>query len=251
MRASVRLVFLFLFLIVTSRVWAQTGQHPNSLVLNDPSHLPRLSQIVSMRDLLIPPKAVKELQRSQNALRSGDARSSARHLERALKIYPNYLEGHNSLGARYIELHEYEKAAAEFQKAIDIDPRVMQPVNNLSVALFLVQRYADAEAAARRAVDLDPHDPTARYMLGAILATEDRNSAEAMEMLRQTKNQFPDSRLLLAQILERRGDVNEAEKELRDYLALPDAEKRQNVERWLARLTQKSTANSATEPGTP
>jgi Flp pilus assembly protein TadD len=160
------------------------------------------------------------------------------------------LEGHNSLGARYIDLHEYEKATAEFQKAIDIDPRVMQPVNNLSVALFLEQRYVDAEAAARRAVDLDPHDPTARYMLGAILATEDRNPAEAMEMLRQTKNQFPDSRLLLAQILERRGDVEEAKKELRDYLAVPDAEKRQNVERWLARLARKATANSATEPGT-
>ena len=251
MRASVRFVFLFPFLIVTSTVWAQTGQPPNSLVPNDPSHLPRLSQTVSMRDLLIPPKAVKELRRSQKALGSGDTRSSARHLERALKIYPNYLEGHNSLGARYIELHEYEKAAAEFQKAIDIDPRVMPPVNNLSVALFLEQRYVDAEAAARCAVDLDPHDPTARYMLGAILATENRNPAEAMEMLRQTKNQFPDSTLLLAQILERRGDVKEAQKELRDYLAVPDAEKRQNVERWLARLTQKSTASSATEPRTP
>ena len=251
MRASVRLVFLFLFLIVTSRVCAQTGQPRNPLIPNDPSHLPRLSQTVGMRDLLIPPKAVKELQRSQNALRSGDTRSSARHLERALKIYPNYLEGHNSLGARYIELHEYEKAAAEFQKAIDIDPRVMQPVNNLSVALFLEQRYAEAEAAARRAVELDPHHPTACYMLGAILATEDRNPAEAMEMLRQTENQFPDSRLLLAQIWERRGEVKEAEKELRDYLAAPDAEKRQNVERWLARLTRESTANSATAPGTP
>ena len=251
MRASVRLVFLFLFLILTSRLSAQTGQPPDSLVPNNPSQLPRFTETVAVRDLLIPPKAAKELRRSQNALRSGDTRSSAQHLERALKIYPNYLEGHNSLGARYIELHEYEKAAAEFQKAIDIDPRVMQPVNNLSVALFLEQRYVDAEAAARRALDLDPHDSTARYMLGAILATEDRNPAEAMEMLRQTKNQFPDSRLLLAQILERRCEMKEAEKELRDYLAAPDAEKRQNAERWLARLTQKSTANATTEPKTP
>jgi Flp pilus assembly protein TadD len=161
------------------------------------------------------------------------------------------LEGHNSLGARYLELHEYEKAAAEFQKAIDIDPRVRQPVNNLSVALFLEQRYVDAEAAARRARDLDPQDATPRYMLGAILATENRNPVEAMEMLRQTKNEFPDARLLLAKVLERRGDVKGAETELRDYLALPDAEKRQNVERWLVRLSRNSTANSTTEPGTP
>jgi tetratricopeptide (TPR) repeat protein len=249
MRASVRL--LFLCLILPSTVWAQTGPTPNSLAPNDLSRLPRVSQTVSMRDLLIPPKAVKELRRSQNALRSGDTRASARHLERALRIYPNYLEGHNSLGARYLELHEYEKAAAEFQKAIDIDPRVRQPVNNLSVALFLEQRYVDAEAAARRARDLDPQDATPRYMLGAILATENRNPVEAMEMLRQTKNEFPDARLLLAKVLERRGDVKGAETELQDYLALPDAGKRQNVERWLLRLSQNSTANSSTEPGTP
>jgi tetratricopeptide (TPR) repeat protein len=204
-----------------------------------------------MRDLLIPPKAVKELQRSQSALKSGDTHSSARHLERALQIFPNYLEGHNSLGARYIELQEYEKAAGEFQKAIDINPRVMQPVNNLSVALFLLQRYPDAEAAARRARDLDPHDPTARYMLGAILATEKRNPEEAMEMLRETRREFPDSRLLLAEILVRVGAVEQAEKELRDYLAVPGAEKRQNVERWLARLTQTRSSKNTPQPNTP
>jgi tetratricopeptide (TPR) repeat protein len=207
---------------------------------------------ISTRDLLIPPKAVKELQRSQSALKSGDTRSSARHLERALQIYPNYLEGRNSLGARYVELQEYEKAAVEFQKAIDIDPRVMQPVNNLSVALFLLQRYPDAEAAARRARDLDPRDPTARYMLGAILATEKRNPEEAMEMLRETKREFPDSRLLLAEILVRAGAVEQAEKELRDYLAVPGAEKRQSVERWLARLTQaRSSAKITPQPSAP
>ena len=240
-----------LALILTSRVCAQTEQTPNSLVRNDP-HLPMAGGTISIRDLLIPPKAVKELQRSQSALKSGDTRSSAQHLERALQVCPNYLEGHNSLGARYIELHEYERAAAEFQKAIDIDPRVMQPVNNLSVALFLLQRYPDAEAAARRARDLDPHDPTARYMLGAILATEKRNPEEAMVMLRETKREFPDSRLLLAEILVQLGAVEEAEKELRDYLAMPGAEKKQSVGRWLARLRlTRSSVNSAPQPNTP
>jgi tetratricopeptide (TPR) repeat protein len=205
-----------------------------------------------MGELGIPPKAVKEIQRSQTALRSGDVRSSAAHLERALQIYPQSLEVHNNLGSRYIELREYEKAALEFQRAIDIDPPVMQPFNNLSVAFFLLQRYPESEAAARRALDLDPRNPTSRYMLGCILATEKRNPLEAMEMLRQTKHEFSDSRLLLAEILLRRGAINEAENELRDYLAVPGAEKKQNVERWLARLTQKgATTNSATQHSTP
>jgi len=246
-----RAIVCVLLLVLTSSVCAQTEPPAPSFVPVDPSHLPKAGDRVSTRELLIPQKALKELQRAQSALQSGDSLSSARHLERALQIYPNYLEGHNGLGVRYIELHEYEKAAAEFQKAIDLDPRVMPPVNNLSVALFLLQRYSEAEAAARRAHDLDLHDPTARYMLGAILATEDRNPGEAMEMLRPIRSEFPDARLLLAKILIRRGNVEEAKKELRDYLLLPDAEKRQNVERWLARLAQKPAENSTTQPKTP
>ena len=239
-----------LLLVLTSRVCAQTEAVP--LIPADQSRLPRLGETISLGELRIPPKAVKEIQRSQTALRSGDVRSSAAHLERALQVYPQSLEAHNNLGSRYIELHEYEKAAVEFQKAIDIDPRVMQPFNNLSVAFFLLQRYPEAEAAARRALNLNPHHPTARYMLGCILATEKRNTLEAIELLGQTKDKFPDSRLLLAEILLRRGAVDEAESELRDYLAVPGAEKKQNVERWLARLTQTSTStNSATRRNTP
>ena len=240
-----------LLLILASSACAQTEHTPSSLLPNDTSRLPQIGETISLRDLRIPPKAVKELQRSQDALKSGDVRSSARHLEKAVQIYPDCLEAHNNLGARYIELEEYEKAAAEFQKAIAIDPRVLQPLNNLSVAFFLQQRYADAESAARRALSVAPQHTTARYMLGATLATERRNPEEAMELLRETKLDFPDARLLLAQILLRRGAVARAEEELRGYLALSDAPKRQNVERWLARLTQTPAANAPAQPNTP
>jgi tetratricopeptide (TPR) repeat protein len=237
-----------LLLLLTPRLYAQTEVPPHPLVPIDPSRLPSLGQTTSVHDLLVPHKAVKELQRSQSALQSGDIRSSAQHLQKALQIYPGYLEAHNNLGARYVDLHEYEKAAAEFQKATEIDPRVMQPFNNLSVAFFLLQRYPDAETAARRALDLDPHNSTSRYMLGCILATDKRNPVEAIEMLRATKDEFPDARLLLAKVLLGRGAVDEAENELREYLKIPGAEKKQNVERWLARLTQTPAATSDPAP---
>ena len=230
-----------MLLLLSSTVSAQTEPQPRSLIPNvavDPSRVPNPREIVSSRDLLIPSKALKELQRSQTALSSGDVRSSALHLEKALQIYPGYLEAHNDLGSRYFELKEYQKAAMEFQKAIDMDPRMSQPYNNLSVALFLLQRYPGAEAAARRALDLDPQNSTARYMLGCVLATEKRSPSEAMAMLRQTEEDFPDARLLLAQVLLRQGAENEAKAELRNYLNLPGVEKKRRVECWLARLEQ-------------
>lgn len=239
-----------LLLILTPTLCAQTEPPPHPfvpMVAVDPSHPPKPGETVSTRELLIPPKAMKELQRSQSAFLSGDMRSSARHLERALQIYPHYLEAHNALGSRYIELHEYEKAAAEFQKAIDLDARMTQPFNNLSVALFLLQRYPDAEIAARRALDVDPHNSAAQYMLGCVLATEKRNPSEAIEVLRQTEVEFPDARLLLAQILIRQGAANEAKNELHEYLKMPGVEKKQKVECWLARLEQSSAASGCAQ----
>lgn len=242
-----------LLLLLSSTLCAQTEPQPRSLtptVTLNPSRVPNPRDTVSTRELLVPPRALRELQRSQTALFSGDVRSSALHLEKALHIYPGYLEAHNNLGARYFELQEYEKATVEFQKAINIDPRMSQPYNNLSVALFLLQRYPDAEAAARRALDLDAPNSTARYMLGCILATEKRNPSEAIEMLRQTQGEFPDARLLLAQVLLRQGAVNEAKNELHNYLKVPGVEKKQKVECWLARLehTLATTGCAQSDP---
>jgi tetratricopeptide (TPR) repeat protein len=186
------------------------------MVAVDPSHLPKPGETVATRALLIPPKAM----------------------------------AHNSLASRDIELHEYEKAAAEFQKATDLDSRVMQPFNNLSVALFLLHRYPDAEIAARSALDLDPHNSTAQHMLGCVLATENRKPSEAMELLRQTEVEFPDARLLLAQILLRQGAVNEAAKQLHEYLRVPGVEKKQKVECWLARLEQTPATTGCAQANT-
>src|SRR4029453_18347564 len=84
-----------LLLVLTSTLCAQIEPPPRPVVpllAVDPSRLPKPGDTISTRELLIPPKAMKELQRSQTALHSGDIRSSAEHLEKALQIYPHYLE---------------------------------------------------------------------------------------------------------------------------------------------------------------
>lgn len=130
--------------------------------------------------------------------------------------------------------------------------RVVQPFNNLSVALIKLRRYADAELAARHALELDPTNSIARYLLGCTLAMEDRNAAEALEMLRATQNMFPESRLVIAKILLRQPATKDAKRELQEYLAIPGIEKREMAESWLAKLTQGSRATkSAAHPDGP
>ncbi len=202
---------------------------------------PGPAEPISTRQLLVPSKAAKELQRAENAFRAGDTQASIEHLVRAIQIHPDYLEAHNNLGARYIRLGQYEKAVTEFHKAMAIDPKVAKPCQNLGVALALLERYPEAEAAARRAIELDPDSIQLRYLLGRILAAQGTNTLEAAALLRQAASQFPNARLTLAAVLLKQGATDQAIAELRSYLQSPKAEKKQEVECWLARLTQASS----------
>src|SRR5260370_18509390 len=83
-----------LLLMLTSRVCAQTEPLPPRLVPTDQSRLPRLGETIALGELRIPPKAVKEIQRSQTALQSGHVRSSAAHLNTEPQHYPPPLRVH-------------------------------------------------------------------------------------------------------------------------------------------------------------
>jgi len=204
---------------------------------------PRVAPAISAGQLLhpVPSKAVKELGRSQEAFRAGDIRDSIEHLEKAIKIHSNYMEAHNNLGARYVDLNQPEKAVPEFQKALAIDPNSLNARFNLSLALSLLRRYPEAEDAARRALQLDPSYLPARYALGQILSAQEKNTPEALHCLRQSVSQFPNARLMLARVLVRQGAIDEAASELREYLKSPHPDKKQLAEYWLARLTQPPT----------
>ena len=194
---------------------------------------------VSVAELRIPPKATHELEQSVKAYRSGNWRDSATHLEKVLVLYPQFSPAHNVLGRLYVNLHEYEKALIEFEKATIAEPGSAQELHNLSVTLYLLKRYQEAESTARATLEIDPTRPTTRYVLGCALAAEELFTAESVELLRQSTTQFPNARLLLANVLLKRGDVNGAEAELQAYLEVPNAPGKDGVQCWLAALTRK------------
>jgi len=198
------------------------------------------AETVSVHELLVPGGAIKEFQRSQKAVRSGNFESAAEHLQKALQIYPNFVQAHNNLGASYIQLNQYERAIPEFQKAIDLDPKILEAYRNLGLGLFLLGRYPEAEIAARQAMQLNPRLGLARYTLGRILAAEGSTSAEAEQLLRGTTSEFVDARLPLAQVLLNKRDTEQAANELRTYLKSADADpaKVPAVKCWLSRVTQ-------------
>jgi hypothetical protein len=67
-----------------------------------------------------------------------------------------------------------------------------------------------------------------------------RVTPEAIEMLHQSENAFPNASLVLAQIYFVKGQTDEVLVELRRYLRAPsDPDNKQKAECWVARLSER------------
>ena len=201
---------------------------------------PHSGNAVPVSQLRIPSKAIKEFERSRKAFQSGDVRTSAEHLQKALQIYPDFLQAHNALGLRFFQLGEYQKALAEHEAALSLDPHNVQTHQGLSLALLLLNRSQEAEAEARQSLDLDSQSVASRYFLARAIIAQGHVTQEAIDMLRQSENAFPNASLVLAQIHFTIGQIDQVIAELRHYLRAPvDADNKHKAECWVAQLSQQ------------
>jgi tetratricopeptide (TPR) repeat protein len=194
--------------------------------------------LVPASQLRIPAKAIKEYELAQKAFQQNDVQGSADHLQKALHIYPDFIDAHNALGLRFMELGDIQKALAEHEIALSIDPRSPQTHEFLSFDLLMLDRIPEAETEARQSLDLDSHSVVPRYVLGRTLIAQRRITPEAIEMLRASEDAFPDASLVLAQVHYTLGRTDEVIADLRHYLRAPsDADNKQKAECWAARLS--------------
>ncbi len=223
--------------VAASEPWEVEATSPATSTITPPPHA---NYLVPVSQLRIPSKAIKEFERSQKAFQSGDLRASTEHLQKALQIYPDFIQAHNALGVRFMQLGEYQKALAEHETALALDPRHAQTHQDLSFALLLLNRSQEAETEARQALNLDPQAPASRYVLGRALLAQRRVTPEAIEMLRQSEKAFPTASLVLAQIYSTAGQTDQVLAELRHYLRAPsDPDNKQKAECWVAQLSRQ------------
>jgi tetratricopeptide (TPR) repeat protein len=207
---------------------------------NPPAASPHPGNAVPVSQLRIPSKAIKEFERSQKAFRSGDIGTSAEHLQKALQIYPDFIQAHNALGLRFIQLGKYQEALAEHQAALALDPLNALTHQDISFVLVLLNRNKEAEDEARESLNLDSRLVSSRYVLGRALIGQGRFTPEGMEMLRQSEDAYPDASLVLAQIHFTRRQTDQVVADLRHYLRAPlDLDNKQKAECWVAQLSQQ------------
>jgi tetratricopeptide (TPR) repeat protein len=168
-----------------------------------------------------PPAAQKEYNQAVRWAGKGDARQAVERFQRAIAIYPDYLDARNDLGAQYLKLKRFAEAAEQFRIVLEKNPGYFNSRFNLGLVLIEQKDYAAAITQLNRAVAIDGALPAPRLWLGvALLQTGDLPGAErelSRALITGGAN-FVAAHYYLAHIFMRRGDSAEASRALKAYL---------------------------------
>ena len=103
-----------------------------------------------------------------------------------------------------------------------------------SVPRFTVRSGpTEAESAARRSVDLDGTNYRARSLLAVALVEQGKLTSEVEKSLRHAADDLPAAHLLLGKVFIATGRLEDAEGELRSYLASGHPRERSTVQAWM------------------
>src|SRR5213082_266000 len=122
--------------------------------------------------VLLAPKAQKELGKALEALRAnrpGDARS---HLEAAYRMAPNHPAVNYLYGVYFLQMKDQENAKSCWTKTLEFDPKHVSALLSLSEALIREQKLQDAESYVKRAVAADPNSWRGHAILADVLLKE-------------------------------------------------------------------------------
>jgi len=184
------------------------------------------SNVVSIRQLLIPPKALHAFEQGIELLAKKDPAGSLPHFQRAILEYAGYYEAYDRIGAADLKLWRVTEAEQAFRKSIEVSGgQYAHPLLALGAIFNDQEKFAEAESVTRKGLDLDPDSWRGHYYLGLALYGLNRlvDAEESVREALRRKTDFPEAELLLADIHGREADYSSLVSDLNEYLKLaPD-----------------------------
>jgi tetratricopeptide (TPR) repeat protein len=120
---------------------------------------------VNLRDINVPEAASKEFDQASEAMGQQDWSKAVTHLNRAVAIYPKYVEAYSNLGAAYQHLGDAAQERQALQKAIDLDGHFAPALMNLGMLSIVEKKYPEAEDLLGRGSVADPTNPQILMLL--------------------------------------------------------------------------------------
>lgn len=179
--------------------------------------------IVSVRELKIPEKALRELQKGLERLVKNDVEGSLAYFKKATAAFPEYYEAHYHAGVAEMRLGHRPEAMEAFQKSVDLSDGQYAWANfGIGYLLYLEGKPREAESVVRRGLEVDDRLPDGHVILGMVLlqlGRPDEAERSAREALLRNPN-YAEAYLVLSDVYGRRRDYGAQLHDLNTYLKL-------------------------------
>lgn len=173
----------------------------------------------------VPAEARKEFERGELLVNSGDRKKMVEgipHFERAIALYPDFLEAKLKLGTTHMDLKEWSEAEQVLVAANKAHPQNANVLFALG-ELFLQQKKTDAaEKALRAGLEVEPRSWQGHFTLGRLYydGGDIVKAARQVAIALQLNPNFAEAHLLAGNIFLRARKPAEAQSEFQEYLRL-------------------------------
>jgi cytochrome c-type biogenesis protein CcmH/NrfG len=174
-------------------------------------------------DAKVPKEARDEYQTGRTALLAGaEPAKGIPHLERAVRIYPDFLQAQLLLGTAYIDSHQTDKAEAALKHVLTIDPKTSQALFALGEVYRMGKKYPEAEKAMQQGLQLNDTSWQGHLALGRLYLDTGNIAKAGPEIGRslQLKPDNPETYLFAGNVLLKANRAEEAMQMFEQYLHL-------------------------------
>ncbi|HSS22601.1 MAG TPA: tetratricopeptide repeat protein [Pyrinomonadaceae bacterium] len=209
-------------LVFTGQEYLQLGLFP------DPHAVGNKAPAASSKfvlDASIPPDARKEYEKA-DALLANDKKDkmveATVHLQKAIALYPSFLEAQLKLGAVYMDLQQWDQAELALKRALEIDPKTVNAYLALGEVYLRQKKYAEAENVFSSGLLIEDRSWQGHFALARVYYAKGdiSRAGKQVGLAIQLSPEFPDAHLLAANILLRANNREDARAQFEEYLRL-------------------------------
>lgn len=173
-------------------------------------------------DASIPSAAQREFGKAQAALSDNRIDEGLQHLEKAVRLYPEFFEAQLILGATYMDTSQWEKAEPALRRALEINAKAAPALFALGEVYLRQKRLPDAEKSLLSGLKLDEQSWQGHLTLGRVYWDMGAITKAGPHVGRalQLKPDLAGAHLLAGNILLRAHQPDNAMVEFEEYLRL-------------------------------
>ncbi len=187
-------------------------------------------------DSNVPEGAQKEYEEAAAGLATGKKagiEEGVRHLEKAVNIYPKFVQAQLMLGTAYMDLGQWEKAEQTLKRTVELDPKAANALLALGELYLRQKKDEDAEKTLLQGLQIEDRSFQGHLSLARVywdMASKIKEDMQARPYLEKAYDQvkkalelnpnFAQAHLLKGNLLLRVRRAADAQHEFEEYLRL-------------------------------